>query len=918
MLRSFLCPVILCFTAILGNATSAGEPSAKEHLIDEWRGEFTAFFDGLIRPVPLAILPQRWSALVEYWRKSRFPSGHCTWTMDALRRLATTAAQGDPVQEPIPLIIALQHLDEERVDGAVRERLSQLAWTLTESRRDGADAIPIFWEISLANRISDWRNHPSRSKANQRLKHLIPAMLAWIETPGPGFRARTVSALLPLMACFDRDLVSAKLIRERLALLRGQDGYAARCVRGFATKELAWEERGGGYADTVSPAGWKGFAEQLATARKDLTAAWLEHPDLPMAPRLMIGVAMGDHGDDPSLWCQRALEAWPEDARAIEMLAWANVPRWGGTMEKLLAITDIATKDARNDSHLLGAAEKVLEHLQTDLRPETYAKNPRVWQTASRLLERVASQPDALMDVVRMRRLAWAVACGQTDEALRLYLEGGGPELTGLDPRAAPRTGLNAAYNLVFCERLRNHWKPWDFRPMPPRSEIPDPASNQPWSLTSLWPVWWDDQPVSRRPDLAEVRQVLPRLVKFVGYDWSQADRDLITRARTTAPDDPLIGFLHALTLPRADRPALLRKAWENAGRAPVSLRWYIGWFSEDARLNQRAVGITTAQGQAPANGPVLAELLAELVSSAGTDQKLLTAVAHEVQGSPHSPVMVVIRDELLHQGNRADLDPALARILRGQGWLIAANESAKDPDQDRKALSHALKAWSAARGGWAADQSRAEPLPLLMRASRLLKLPDGDIASWYHEAVRLAPEWPDTVHARFFEMNSHDQIMTACTEIIDGMDPSSFAPLQALVELMTITDCWHRHLTANGSAGAWWSRLRIVTDAALVDPNRFQWHIHCLHWRISMATAAKDYPAAVAARRQLADHFNPSRLPQFRDCKRPAIIDLLGKNGWEGATADRQQLNRPKDGSNEAPDKPIPVKVDPAALTDF
>ncbi len=876
------------------------------------------FFDDLIRPVPMSLLPQRWSTLVEYWRKSRFPSGHCTWTMDALRRLATAAAQGDPVQEPIPLIIALQHLDEDRVDGALRERLSQLAWTLTESRRDGADAIPIFWEISLANRISDWRNHPSRSKANQRLKHLIPAMLAWTEAPGPGFRARTVSAQLPLMACFDRDLVSAKLIRERLELLRGQDGYAARCVRGFAEKELAWVERGGGYANTVSAAGWKGFADHLATARKDLTAAWLERPDLPMAPRLMIGVAMGDHGDDPSLWCQRALEAWPEDARAIEMLAWANVPRWGGTLEKLLAIADLATKDARNDSPLLAAAENVLEHLQTDITPETYAKNPRVWQMVSRLLERVASQPKVLMDVVRMRRLAWAVACGQTDEAVRLYLEGGGPELTGLDPRAAPRTGLNAAYNLTFCERLRNHWKPWIFRPMPPRSEIPDPALNKPWSLTSLWPVWWDDQPVSRRPELAEVRQVLPRLVQFVGYDWPQTDRDLIARAQTTVPDDPLIGLLHALTLPRADRPALLRKALKNAGRAPVSLRWYIGWFIEDARLNQGSVGITTAQEQAPTNRSVLVDLLAELISSAGTDEKLLTAVAHEVQGSPRSPVMLVIKDELLHQGNRTDLDPALACVLRGQGWLIAANESAKDPAQDRKAMSLALKAWSAARGGWAADQNRAEPLPLLMRASRLLKLPDGDIGSWYHEAVRLAPEWPDTVHARFFELDSHEKIVSACTEILDGMDPRSLGPLQALVEIMTITDCWHRHLTANDSAGAWWSRIRMVTDAALADPNRFQWHDVCLHWRIAMATVAKDYPAAVANRRRLADRFNPSRLPQFRDCKRGTIIDLLGKNGWEGASTDRRHLKQPKESTNESANTPMPFKVDPSALTDF
>ena len=71
----------------------------------------------------------------------------------------------------------------------------------------------------------------------------------------------------------------------------------------------AWKARGSGFADTVAPAGWKGFHEHLAAAREQFTRAHEMHPEWPEAAGEMITVSLGDGSDEERLWFDRAVTA---------------------------------------------------------------------------------------------------------------------------------------------------------------------------------------------------------------------------------------------------------------------------------------------------------------------------------------------------------------------------------------------------------------------------------------------------------------------------------------------------------------------------------------------------------------------------------------------------------------------------------
>ena len=102
---------------------------------------------------------------------------------------------------------------------------------------------------------------------------------------------------------------------------------------------LAWQARGSGYANSVSSKGWAGFNAHLATARSELTGAWQLQPDRPLAPSLMITVAMGQSNpQEMRTWFDRALEAQIDYPYAWSNFRWGLRPRWFGSQQALLAL----------------------------------------------------------------------------------------------------------------------------------------------------------------------------------------------------------------------------------------------------------------------------------------------------------------------------------------------------------------------------------------------------------------------------------------------------------------------------------------------------------------------------------------------------------------------------------------------------
>lgn len=82
---------------------------------------------------------------------------------------------------------------------------------------------------------------------------------------------------------------------------------------GASYTHYAWDARGGGFADTVTPEGWKQFAERLKIAEKLLTTAYERNPaDTAAAVEILsIELGQGQGRDVMEKWFKRAIDADP-------------------------------------------------------------------------------------------------------------------------------------------------------------------------------------------------------------------------------------------------------------------------------------------------------------------------------------------------------------------------------------------------------------------------------------------------------------------------------------------------------------------------------------------------------------------------------------------------------------------------------
>jgi hypothetical protein len=127
--------------------------------------------------------------------------------------------------------------------------------------------------------------------------------------------------------------------------------WLARVLEGEHGIDEAWKARGNGWANSVTSQGWQGFSDHLAKAQTALTQAWKTHPERPVAPSRMISVAMGADGiPEMRTWFDRALEAQIDYPQAWSYMRWGLRPRWGGSLEAMLALGIRAVDTRRFDT----------------------------------------------------------------------------------------------------------------------------------------------------------------------------------------------------------------------------------------------------------------------------------------------------------------------------------------------------------------------------------------------------------------------------------------------------------------------------------------------------------------------------------------------------------------------------------------
>lgn len=155
--------------------------------------------------------------------------------------------------------------------------------------------------------------------------------------------------------------------------------------------DLAWDARGGGFADTVTEEGWKGFFANLSLARDCLTRAHKLAPELPESATAMITVAMGGSerlNEDPAKWFAMATAAQADYRPAFSRFHSALLPRWGGSYEQMLAVGFKGLQNPRYDTLIPWEFIEAVEAIGDDMGDAwTLIENPKVYALMTQVLE---------------------------------------------------------------------------------------------------------------------------------------------------------------------------------------------------------------------------------------------------------------------------------------------------------------------------------------------------------------------------------------------------------------------------------------------------------------------------------------------------------------------------------------------------
>ena len=144
--------------------------------------------------------------------------------------------------------------------------------------------------------------------------------------------------------------------------------WVALFLEGDMEIDKAWAARGNGYVNTVTEAGWKGFEDHLAKARKALTKASELRPDFPEAPCAMMRVALGAGSlAEMRMWFDRAIADQIDYADAWRQMRWGLRPRWYGDPESMLAFGVTALNTKRFDTDVPRGFFESVSDLEAEL-----------------------------------------------------------------------------------------------------------------------------------------------------------------------------------------------------------------------------------------------------------------------------------------------------------------------------------------------------------------------------------------------------------------------------------------------------------------------------------------------------------------------------------------------------------------------
>jgi hypothetical protein len=166
------------------------------------------------------------------------------------------------------------------------------------------------------------------------------------------------------------------------------DEPGAGLIEGDFWSQAAWDARGYGWSDSVTPEGWRLFRERLRKAQTILEQAWAADPSDPHIAIEMMTVELGQGLGRARLetWFRRAMDADPDSYEAAHKKMLYLEPKWYGTEEELLEFAHQCFHTRNWESRI----PFVLISAHSDLadvggEPNNYWKRPEVWNDVEQL-----------------------------------------------------------------------------------------------------------------------------------------------------------------------------------------------------------------------------------------------------------------------------------------------------------------------------------------------------------------------------------------------------------------------------------------------------------------------------------------------------------------------------------------------------
>ena len=191
-----------------------------------------------------------------------------------------------------------------------------------------------------------------------------------------------------------------------------------------------WAARGGGFANTVTPQGWRSLREKMATGRALLNDAWaLDPKDFEVARMQLDAETHDSHGrEEMEKWFTAATKLDPDDQRPYKAkLNWLE-PKWHGSIEDILAFGRECAATERwsglvplilVDAHWAAGTYGGQGHGPAPHR-EYFQNDPKIWDEIKPIYDRYLQESDA-SNFHRTRYAVIAAYSGHWREANVLF-----------------------------------------------------------------------------------------------------------------------------------------------------------------------------------------------------------------------------------------------------------------------------------------------------------------------------------------------------------------------------------------------------------------------------------------------------------------------------------------------------------------